>query len=123
MARSKPGDEPSALPENYPPPASTLEGREDQLIAAAMNLVERRIYDGTASAQETVHFLKLGSVRNKLEEEKIRQDRILQEARVLEMQERKGGEGRLEEALQPFRGYSGQVPTNPEDDGYGPDLY
>ena len=56
---------------NLPPPATTLEGREDQLIAAAMDLVERRIAEGTASAQETVHFLKLGSVRNQLEQNKL----------------------------------------------------
>lgn len=120
MARKKPE-------ENYeplPPPATTLEGREDQLIAAAMDLVERRIHEGTASAQETVHFLKLGSVRNQLEQDKIRHDNLLLQTRVKEMEGRRSGEDMYEKALQAFRGYSGQEPIDPEadDDIYTPDF-
>ena len=42
-------------------PAITPEGREKQLISLAMDLAEQRLLDGTASAQEVTHFLKLGS--------------------------------------------------------------
>ena len=42
-------------------PASTPEAREQQLISAAYDLVEERILNGTATSQELVHFLKLGS--------------------------------------------------------------
>ena len=45
---------------NIPPPATTIEGRNNQLIDLAFSLVERRFHDGTASAQETVHFLLKG---------------------------------------------------------------
>lgn len=34
------------------------QGREDQLIKAALIFVERRIYDGTATAEETVRFFR-----------------------------------------------------------------
>lgn len=112
MARANTG--PSTEP--LPPPATTLEGREDQLISAAMDLVERRIHEGTASAQETVHFLKLGSVRNQLEQEKIRHDNILLQTRVKEMESRTSSEALMAEALAAFRGYSGQEPVDPDEE-------
>lgn len=101
--------------EPLPPPATTLEGREDQLIAAAMDLVERRIREGTASAQETVHFLKLGSVRNQLEQDKLRGENEVLKARVKEAESRRSGEDMYAKALAAFRGYSGQDPLDPDD--------
>lgn len=112
MVRSKP----EGRREPLPPPATTLEGREDQLIAAAMDLVERRIQEGTASAQETVHFLKLGSVRNQLEQDKLRHENDVLQTRVKEMEGRRSGEELLGKALAAFRGYSGQEPVDPEED-------
>ena len=50
-------------------PALTPEARENQLISLAIDLVEQRLIDGTASAQETTHFLKLASRKAKLEAE------------------------------------------------------
>lgn len=99
-----------------PPPATTLEGREDQLIAAAMDLVERRISEGTASAQETVHFLKLGSVRNQLEQSKLKAENDMLSARVKDMESRQSSEGLYAKALEAFKGYSGEVPI--EEDVY-----
>ena len=55
-------------------PAITPEGREMQLINLAMDLVEQRLRDGTASAQETTHVLKLGSIRNQLEVKKLEKE-------------------------------------------------
>jgi hypothetical protein len=109
-----------------PPPASTLEGREDQLIAAAFDLVETRIRAGTASAQETVHFVRLGSRKNKLEEDKLRAENEVLKSRVKQMESQKSQEDLLERALNAFKGYSGQVDPfeNAEEDGYDdPDLY
>lgn len=103
-------------PVSLPPPATTLEGREDQLIGAAMDLVERRITEGTASAQETVHFLKLGSVRNRLEQDKLRRENEVLETRVREMESRQSSEGLYAEALKAFKGYSGQEPIDDDED-------
>ena len=46
-------------------PAISPEARDNQLIALAYNLVEKRLLEGTASSQETTHFLKLGSRERK----------------------------------------------------------
>jgi hypothetical protein len=93
--------------EPLPPPATTLEGREDQLIAAAMDLVEQRIRGGTASAQETVHFLRLGSVRNQLEQDKLRHENEVLQTRVKEMESRTSSEDLYKRALAAMRGYQG----------------
>jgi hypothetical protein len=99
-----------------PPPATTLEGREDQLIAAAMDLVERRISEGSASAQETVHFLKLGSVRNQLEQNKLKAENDMLSARVKDMESRQSSEGLYAKALAAFKGYSGEEEIDMDDE-------
>lgn len=50
-------------------PALTPEARESQLASLAFDLVEQRLLDGTASSQETTHFLKAVSSKTKLEKE------------------------------------------------------
>ncbi len=55
-------------------PARTPEGRDQQLISYAYDLVEQRLLDGTASAQETVHFLRLASEKTRLEVEKLKSE-------------------------------------------------
>ena len=52
-------------------PALTPEARENQLISIAYDLVEKRLLEGTASSQETTHFLKLGSTKERKEKENI----------------------------------------------------
>lgn len=104
-----------------PPPATTLEGRENQLIASAMDLAERRIHEGTASSQEVVHFLRLGSVKSQLENDKLRQENVVLLARVEEMRSRTSSEGLYAEALRAFRGYSGADLEEESDED--PNLY
>lgn len=113
---------PEPLDTPIPPPAKTLEGRNDQLIAAAFDLVEQRIHAGTASAQETVHFLKMGHPQQRLVEEKLTGELEVLRTRVKEMESRQTGEELYNRALQAFKGYSGQEPIDPEvyDD---PELY
>lgn len=55
-------------------PAITPEGREDQMIAYATRLAEKQLREGTASSQVITHYLKLGSVREKREREKLEEE-------------------------------------------------
>lgn len=114
---------PEETSEPLPPPATTLEGREDQLVAAAYDLVERRIRDGTASAQETVHFLRIGSVNAKLQNEKILKENQVLSARVKESESRRSQEDLLEKAMKMFTVYNGTTPFDPEEPRYDPDLF
>lgn len=89
------------------PPATTPEGREDQLVAQAVDLAERQLQDGTASAQVITHFLKLGSTREKLEQERLRRENILLESRASAIESGARIEELMTNAMNAFRGYSG----------------
>lgn len=96
-------------------PALTPEGRETQLVSLAMDLVEQRLRDGTATSQEVTHFLKLGSPRNILEEEKLRKEIELLEAKKADLQSRERIEELYSDAMKAFGIYSGQTENNFED--------
>ena len=96
-------------------PALTPEARENQMIAFAVDLVEQRLLDGTASSQETTHFLKLGSMKNRLEMEKLQEENRLLKARTEALQSAKRVEELYSEAIKAMRRYSGQ---GSDDDEY-----
>jgi len=86
-------------------PALTPEAREQQLIAEAMNAAEERILNGTASSQIICHFLKLGSVRNELELEKLRKENAMIAAKTEALESAKRVEELYTDAMNAFRGY------------------
>ena len=88
-------------------PALTPEARENQLIALAVDLVERRLLEGTASSQETTHFLKLGSMKNKLEMDKLREENELLKAKTESIKSAKKSEELFEAAIKAMQRYSG----------------
>jgi len=90
------------------PPAATVEQREQQLISQAVDLAERQIADGTASAQVITHFIKLGSTRERLEQERLRSENEMLRAKVEQLASQKNTELLYEEALNAMRAYSGQ---------------
>lgn len=88
-------------------PGRTLEARENQLILLATNLVEERLRNGTASSSEIIHYLKLGSTRERLEQERIRHENELADAKREKIHSDRQSAERLEEALKAFRSYAG----------------
>lgn len=97
-------------------PANTEKGREDQLISLAVDLAERQMVEGTASSQVITHFLKLGSSREKLEQERLRGENDLLRAKVETLASAKRIEELYSEALSAMKAYSGQEPTEEEFD-------
>lgn len=102
------------------PPAFTLEGRENQLIAAAYDLVERRILEGTASSQEVTHFLKAGSSEMRLKLRNLEEENKHLRAKTEALQAQVNNEALLEKALKAFRSYRGEDEV--EDEEYA-DVY
>ena len=100
-------NEPEA-PRSRRPPALTPEERENQLIAAAVDLAEQQILAGTASAQVVTHFLKLGSSREKLEQMRLMGEVRLVDAKVDNIASAKRVEALYEEAILAMRRYAGQ---------------
>lgn len=97
-------------------PATTLEGRENQLVSLAADLAERQLTAGTASAQVITHFLKLGSTREKLEQERLQRENLLLSAKVDQIAASQRVEELYKEALNAMRSYSGRETDDYEDD-------
>lgn len=97
------------------PPAASPEARENQLISAAVELAEKQLRDGTASAQVITHFLKLGSTSERLDQEKKQTEIDLAKAKI----EAYASAARIEEmygeALNAMRAYGGHAPLDPPD--------
>lgn len=95
-------------------PARTPEDRENQIASLAFDLAERQIQDGTASAQVLTWALKLGSTREAIEKEKIRNENALLATKKEIMESQKAVEELYTQALDAMRAYSGQAPMTQE---------
>lgn len=94
------------------PPPTTPEARENQLIAAAVDLAEKQILAGNATSQVITHYLKLGSTREALEKERLRNENQLLKAKVESLASQGRVEQLYEQAVAAMRKYAG----NPETD-------
>ena len=97
-------------------PARSVENRENQLIEKAYRLVEERIDNKTASAQELVHFLKMGTAKAQLEKTKLEAETQLLISKKEVVDSAKRSNEAYEEALNAFRSYSGSATTNDDYD-------
>jgi len=113
VSRRRTGPEPAPKRRR---PATTPEGRENQLVSMAVELAETRIREGTASAQEIVHFLKLGSSRERLEQERLGHENELLRVKTEAIASQRKVEELYMAALNAMRSYSGQEPLVNEDD-------
>lgn len=106
--------------EHYEPrgPATTPEGRESEIIAAAYDLAEQQIKDGTASAQVISHFLKMGSTRERQELTLLSAKTSLELAKVEQLASEARVEVLYEEAIKAMRSYAGQETADDEEDDY-----
>ena len=68
-------------------PALTPEARENQMISLAVDLAEKQLQEGTASSQVITHYLKLGSMRERLEREKLAEENKLLRAKTKSIKE------------------------------------
>lgn len=105
----------SGEPRRKRPPATSPEDNERRLISLATELAERQLEDGTASAQVITHYLKLGTSREQLEQEKLRKEGMLLAARVEAMESAQRVEALYSEALKAMRSYQGHFDEAEED--------
>lgn len=104
--------------------ADTSQDREDQLISMAYDLVEERIRSRTASSQETTHFLKLGSSRERLEQKRLGYETDLLHAKKEHLDSQMRSEEMFAKALRAMRTYQGteDEEDDPRDDDYEDDY-
>lgn len=96
-------------------PATTPEGRENQLVSLAADLAEKQLREGTASSQVITHFLKMASTREKLEQERLQRENLLLSAKVDQIASAKRIEELYETALNAMRSYAGRDVDEYED--------
>lgn len=97
-------------------PATTPEARENQLISLAYDVAEQQMRAGTASAQVITSFLKLGSTRERLEQERLRHETALMEAKQQQLADAVDIKALYEDAIVAMRTYSGHAPVVSDDD-------
>jgi hypothetical protein len=91
-------------------PALTPEAKENQMISLAVDLAERQLRDGTASSQVITHYLKLGSSKASLEQEILKAQKQLVEAKADNIKSAQRSEELYNKALTAMRLYSGGGP-------------
>lgn len=89
------------------PPARTLEGREKEVVALAVELAEKQLIEGTASPSVITHYLKLGTTSYQLELEKLRHENELLQARTENIKSLSRMEELYQEAMDSLRKYQG----------------
>lgn len=112
MARSTYNDE---APKPRRRRATTAEARERQMINLATDLAEQQLRAGTASAAVTVHYLKLGSMREQLERTRLENENELLRAKVESLASAQRTEEIYAKALEAMQIYSGK---NPDKEDY-----
>ena len=98
-------------------PALSPEARENQLINMAVDLAEQQLRDGTASSQVITHFLKLGTMKEQLEREKLMKENELLRARTESLTAAKNQEELYQKAIKAMQHYSGY------DEEYDENIY
>jgi hypothetical protein len=97
-------------------PATTPEMRENELVSEAHDLAEKQIREGTASSQVITHFLKLGSTRERLEQQRLEHENELTRVKIEAIESQKRVEELYMQALSAMRSYAGDIPVDELDE-------
>lgn len=97
-------------------PARTLKGRENQLVNLAMNAAEEKLRNGTASSQIITSILNWSTTKYQLENEKLRADLRVAEAKIEQMKRSESSKDLYEKALDAFRSYQGTQEDDYDDE-------
>lgn len=97
-------------------PAKTMAGRENQLINLAVNLAEEKLRNGTASSQIITTLLNLATTKHQLENERLRSDLRVAEAKIKALEAQETSSDLYAKAIEAFRKYSGVTDEEEFDD-------
>lgn len=88
-------------------PSITPEAQENHMITLAVNLAEKQLRDGTASAQVITHYLKLGSSKERAERELLSKQTELAAAKAESIRSTKRSDEMYDRVIAAMRSYSG----------------
>lgn len=109
MSRTKtpPSDDISQRPPR--PTFKSQEAYEQYLINLSYDVAAERLLNGTATSQEIVHFLKMGSARERREAELERMQIELMAAKKENLEGQRRMEGLYREAIEAVKSYASPV--------------
>ena len=90
-------------------PATSVEEQENIMIGLAVKQAEKELREGKASAQVVLHYLKLGSTKERLEREKLDQETSLVKAKTKAYQSADELKEMYKDAIKAMGIYSGEV--------------
>ena len=85
------------------------------MVNLAYSAVQRRIEEGTASAMELVHFLKIGTTEHELQMRLLEAENELRAAKKVELESRQNVEELYKNALNAMRFYQGNSEDEDEE--------
>lgn len=88
-------------------PAKSAQDRENQVISLAYDLAEKQIREGTASSQIIHHFLKLGTEKERLERDILRQQSKLIGAKTKSIESQENMDKMYADAIAAMKRYTG----------------
>lgn len=107
------GDKPSMtkkpsrpVTERQARPAASPEAREAQMVSLAVDLAEKQLRDGTASAAVLTHYLKMASNREQLEREILKNNAELSKAKASSIQQGAENENLTKQAIEALTSYT-----------------
>lgn len=90
------------------PPSRTEEEQEKRAIGLATKLAIQQLRDGTASSQIITHFLKLGSLKEQAELEKIQHEIDLLKAKKKAIESGEEQDRKYQEVIKAITTYTGK---------------
>ncbi len=96
-------------------PATTTEGRDNQLINLAVDLAEKQLREGTASPSVISHYLKMGSPKARAEKRLLEAQIKLAEAKTEALQTGKKLDELYSEAMKALSQYKGEDSSDDTD--------
>ncbi len=91
------------------------------MVSLATDLAEEQIRQGTASSQVITHFLKLGSTRERLEQERLEHENQLLAVKKEQIESQQRIEELYVDAIKAMRSYAGDMPL-PEENAEDTDI-
>lgn len=98
--------------------AQTPEERENQLIALALDRVEERMQNRTATAQEYIQFIRMASSKARAEADKVALELELVKAKTENLRMQQKNEEMFSNAIKAFKRYSGADSEEDDEDLY-----
>ena len=86
----------------------SLEARENKMICLAEELAEKQLIEGTASSAVITHYLKLGSTREKKEQDRLSVQNEMFGAKTKALNQSANKDDIYRQAIEAMRSYRGE---------------